>query len=60
MTTARYESGNAVEEEDPLVVADAVVAVEAGVLVVVEDELWACTVESWKVPELPLLFPSPE
>ena len=41
-------------------VADAVVAVEAGVLVVVEDELWACTVESWKVPELPLLFPSPE
>jgi len=38
-----------------------VVAVEAVVEVAaLEVELWACTVESWKVPAVPLLFPSPE
>jgi hypothetical protein len=76
MTTARYESGNA-EEEDPLVlvcwpavvetdddrtedVADVVVAGAVVEVVAPEDELWACTVESWKVPVLLVLFPSPE
>jgi hypothetical protein len=85
MTTARYESGNA-EEEDPLVlvcwlavvivwdgvlvveaddgeaeeIADVDVVVETVVVVEVKDELWTCVAESWNVPVLPPLFPSPE